>query len=93
MEQAKRISINVALNTGAVTKQATMQGSGFIEAGFLCGDFRTTSGQDWSVAERLLLCSFTFTGCPIAADSGAPIIRARMSAMPPAGQGTMIRSG
>jgi hypothetical protein len=72
MEQAKRIGINVVLNHGAVTKHARMEGSGFIEAGFLCGDFQSLRQSEWSIAERLLLCSFTFTGCPIAARTDRP---------------------
>lgn len=69
---AQPIQIAIELVESGIRKTAQLKGYAFVEAGFLAGRIRATTGT-LSRADQLVLSAFTFTGCPIAAreDVGA----------------------
>ncbi|MEA2998492.1 MAG: hypothetical protein QOK17_325 [Sphingomonadales bacterium] len=66
----KIIQIGISLSTDSGTKEATLEGYAYLEAGFLKGTIPPGSGL--TTAERTLLTALTFTGCPIAARTTDP---------------------
>ena len=69
--QSRKINIAIQLAHCGKVSVGVMHGLGYLDSGFLAGRFDAIDGP-WSEAEKLALCAFTFTGCPIAARTAAP---------------------
>ena len=62
----KRIRIQAALSGAGAQKTALIEGSAYLESGFLTGLIQSADNT-MSRSEQALMTAFTFTGCPIAA--------------------------